>query len=358
MESRRLKVVLIASEDWLPGIRSYVHGSRPDPVALYRLLAERYGIDVEIIDPFLSSKLPLLRRHMVYRGIDPFRALKILLLRRDVDLVLSVFESSVAVMTLLRQLMHYKPKLAIWDVIPDEVWRPRKWLQNIAFPRVDSLLVLSENQINYLGKRWGIGERATPVWQEIDTEFYQPQNFNIDGPILAIGDDHGRDWPTLIGALAPLDVEVIVKTRAKLEVPSNARMRLKQISSRMSFPELRELYAKASLVVIPLSETLNVSGVGSILESMAMGKPLVISDNPPIRDYLDPGRTAEVVPVGDAVKLRQAVLALKAAPERMRTMGSLARARAVELYSAEPYAMRFAAALRSTCASSSSHSKP
>jgi len=350
MENHRLKVVLIASEDWLPGIRSYAPGSCPDPVVLYRLLAERYGIDVEIIDPFLSSKLPLLRRHMVYRGIDPFRALKILLFRRDVDLVLSVFESSVAVMTLLRRAMLYKPKLAIWDVIPDEVWKPRKWLQNIAFPRVDGLFVLSGNQIPYLEKRWGIGDRATPIWQEIDTEFYQPQNFNMDGPILAIGDDHGRDWPTLIEALAPLDVELVVKTRAKLAVPNNARMRLKQISSRLSFPELRELYAKASLVVIPLSETLNVSGVGSVLESMAMGKPLVISDNPPIRDYLEPGKTAEVVPVGDAVKLREAVVALKADPERMRTMGGLARARAVELYSAEPYAERFAAALRSLCA--------
>lgn len=356
MDSGRLKVVLIASEDWLPGIRSFVPGSRPNPVVLYRLLAERYGIDVEIIDPFLSSKLPLLRRHMVYRGVDPFRALKILLLRRDVDLVLSVFESSIAVMTLLRRAMFYKPKLAIWDVIPDEVWKPRKWLQNIAFPRVDGLLVLSENQIPYLGRRWGIAERATPVWQEIDADFYRPQNFNTDGPILAIGDDHGRDWPTLIEALAPLDVDVVVKTKAKLEVPSNARMRLKQISSRLSFPELRDLYAKASLVVIPLSETLNVSGVGSVLESMAMGKPLVISDNPPIRDYLEPGRTAEVVPVGDAVKLREAVLGLKADPERMRTMGHLARARAVDLYSAEPYAKRFAEALRSMCAPS--HFKP
>ena len=221
--------------------------------------------------------------------------------------------------------------------------------------RVDGLLVLSEEQIPYLERRWGIGERATPVWQLVDAEFYQPEKFNESGPILAIGDDHGRDWPTLIAALAPLDVDVVVKTKSKLEVPSNARMRLKQISSRLSFPELRELYAKASLVVIPLSETLNVSGVGSVLESMAMGKPLVISDNPPIRDYLEPGKTAEVVPVGDAVKLREAVVALKADSERMRTMSSLARARALELYSAEPYAARFAAALRSLCASSLSN---
>lgn len=351
MEKNRMRVVLVASEDWIPGMKSFTLGDCPDPVILYRLLAEKYAIDVEVVDPVLPSNLPGLRRHTVYRGVDPLRALKLLFSRREVDLVVAVFESSVAVLSLLRRLMWFKPKLVMWDIVPDEVWRPRKWLQNIAVPRVDHLLVLSENQIPYLQRRWGVGDKVTTVWQHVDTDFYQPQELNLDGPILAIGDDHGRDWPTLLEAFAPLDVDLIVKTKAKLQVPNGARMRLKQISERLSFKELRDLYAKASLVVIPLSETLNVSGVGSILESMAMSRPLVISDNPAIRDYLEPGRTADVVPVGDAVKLRQAVVALRADPERMRTMGRQARARAVDLYGFDAYAQRFATALRALCAS-------
>jgi glycosyltransferase involved in cell wall biosynthesis len=347
MEKKRLSVVLVASEDWIPGMNKFIPGTCPDPVIVFRLLADKYGIDVEIIDPVLPKNLPILKRHTVYRGVDPIRALKILFFRRKVDLVVGVFESAVVVLSLLRRLMSFKPKLVMWDIAPDEVWRPRKWLQNIAVPRLDHLLVLSENQIPYLARRWGVGERATTVWQHVDTDFYQPEGFNQDGPILAIGDDHGRDWSTLLEALAPLDVDLIVKTKAKLQVPSGARMRLRQISERLSFQDLRKLYADASLVVIPLSETLNVSGVGSILESMAMGKPLVISDNPPIRDYLEPGRTADVVPVGDAVKLRQAVLTIIADPERMKTMGRLARIRAVDLYGSEAYAQRFAGALLS-----------
>ena len=346
MQKERMKVVLVASEDWIPGMKNFVPGECPDPVVLFRLLAEKYGIDVEVVDPVLPANLPGLRRHTVYRGVDPLRALKILFTRRKVDLVIAVFESSVAVIGLLRRLMWFKPKLVMWDIVPDEVWRARRWLQNIAVPRVDHLLVLSENQIPYLHCRWGVGDKVTAVWQHVDTDFYQPQELNLDGPILAIGDDHGRDWPTLLAAFAPLDVDLIVKTKATLKVPNGARMRLKQISERLSFKELRDLYAKASLVVIPLSETLNVSGVGSILESMAMSRPLVISDNPAIRDYLEPGETADVVPVGDAVKLRQAVVALRADPERMRTMGLLARARAVDLYGSIAYAQRFAAALR------------
>ena len=126
-------------------------------------------------------------------------------------------------------------------------------------------------------------------------------------------------------------------------------MRVRQISNRVSFRELRELYAKASIVVIPLSETLNVSGVGSVLESMAMGKAMVISDNPPIRDYLEPGKTADVVPVGDAIALRTAVEALLSDNERMEKMGRLARERVVNLYGNEVFAHRFADALREIC---------
>lgn len=347
MEKKRLSVVLVASEDWIPGMNTFIPGTCPDPVILFRLLADNYAIDVEIVDPILPKNLPVLRRHTVYRGVDPIRALKILFFRRNVDMIVGVFESSLLVVSLLRRLMFFKPKLVMWDITPDEVWRPRKWLQNIAVPRLDHLLVLSQNQIPYLTRRWGVGERSIAIWQHVDTDFYQPEDFNSDGPILAIGDDHGRDWPTLIEALAPLDVDLIVKTKAKVNVPNGARLRLRQISERLSSQDLRKLYADASLVVIPLSETLNVSGVGSILESMAMGKPLVVSDNPPIRDYLEPGRTADVVPVGDAVKLREAVLKITANPERMRTMGRLARMRAVDFYGSEAYAERFAGALRS-----------
>ena len=189
------------------------------------------------------------------------------------------------------------------------------------------------------------------IWQSVDTSFYEPEPVQPMGPVLAIGDDHGRDWPTLIEALAPLDIDLVLKTRSKITIPEGARLRVRQISKRLSFRELRDLYAKASIVVIPLSETLNVSGVGSVLEAMAMGKALVISDNPPIRDYLEPGKTADVVPVGDAITLRKAVKALLSDHERMGEMGRLARERVVRLYGNEALAHRFAAALRDICRS-------
>ncbi|ART53143.1 hypothetical protein CBP34_17805 [Acidovorax carolinensis] len=348
-DSKRLKVVLIPPEEWLPGMETFVHGECPDPVVFFDLLANNHGIDVELIDPGVPKWIPLVHRHPIYRGLDPVRAIKVLFGRRKVDVVISVFESSATVLSFLRSLIPFKPKLIMWDIAPDEVWRPRRLLQNLTVPRVDNILLLSSQQQSYLEARWHAGDKAKMIWQSVDTDFYQPEPAQPQGPVLAIGDDHGRDWPTLIEALAPLDIELVLKTRSKVELPEGARLRVRQISKRVSFRELRDLYAKASIVVIPLSETLNVSGVGSVLESMAMGKALVISDNPPIRDYLEPGKTADVVPVGDALALRTAVKALLADNNRMEQMGRLARERVVQLYGNEAFAHRFAAALRDIC---------
>lgn len=345
-ESKRLKVVLIPPEEWLPGIQEFVPGECPDPIVFFELLAEHHGIDIELMDPDVPKWIPLVHRHPLYRGLDPIRAFKVLFWRRNVDIVISVFESSATVLSFLRAWISFRPKLIMWDIAPDEVWRPRRWLQNLTVPRVDNILLLSSQQQDYLEARWHAGNKAKMIWQSVDTDFYQPEPPQPQGPVLAIGDDHGRDWPTLIEALAPLDIELVLKTRSKINLPEGARLKVRQISHRVSFRELRDLYAKASIVVIPLSVTLNVSGVGSVLESMAMGKALVISDNPPIRDYLEPGKTADVVPVGDAVRLREAVTALLADNERMVMMGHMARERVAHLYSNEELAHRFANVLR------------
>ena len=348
-DSKRLKVVLIPPEEWLPGMKTFVRGECPDPVVFFDLLAINHGIDVELVDPDVPKWMPLVHRHPIYRGLDPVRAIKVLLGRRNVDVVISVFESSATVLSFLRSWIPFRPKLIMWDIAPDEVWRPRRWLQNLTVPRVDNILLLSSHQQSYLEKRWHAGDKAKMIWQSVDTDFYQPEPAQPQGPVFAIGDDHGRDWSTLIEALAPLDIELVLKTRSKIQLPEGALLRVRQISNRVSFRELRELYAKASIVVIPLSETLNVSGVGSVLESMAMGKAMVISDNPPIRDYLEPGKTADVVPVGDALALRVAVVALLSDNDRMENMGRLARERVVNLYGNKVFANRFADALRDIC---------
>jgi glycosyltransferase involved in cell wall biosynthesis len=55
--------------------------------------------------------------------------------------------------------------------------------------------------------------------------------------------------------------------------PSNIRY----VSEVLSFAELRDLYERASLLVVPLQDVPNQSGVTAILEAMSMGLPVIVT---------------------------------------------------------------------------------
>ena len=56
-----------------------------------------------------------------------------------------------------------------------------------------------------------------------------------------------------------------------------------------------------------------------------MGKPVIVSDNPALRDYLPPPDAGIVVPVGDERALRAALCRLIDDPEEAGRMGARAR---------------------------------
>ncbi len=344
--NRTLNVLLLPPQKWQPARNFHIPGSSPSEGLIDRLMAEHHGINTTLLDPNSAPLNPLESFHPLYRGIDPLRALTVLTKYRSFDLILSVFESSALIPLLFRGVTRFQPKIAIWDVAPDEAWRARQVVQNIVIPRVDHLFLLSTNQVGYIERRWGVKDRFGVIWQHIDTEFFKPETTDGAGPILAIGDDHGRDWPTLLDAVSDMDIDLIIKTKQKLDLSNIKRCRVKQISNRISYSELKSLYAQCCFVVLPLKSTLNVSGVSSVLESMAMGKGLIVSDNPPIRDYLAPDETCKVVPIGDSQKLRVAITHLLANPDHASRMGFNARKRAVQLYSEPVFAERLARNIR------------
>lgn len=345
---RRLRVVLIPPQRLQPERDRYIPGVSPSEGEIDYLMSLHHNIDVELLDPYSFPFNLFGNAHPLLQGLDIARALRILVTRRNVDLVISMFESSTTFLLLFRKLARFRPKVAIWDLVTDEEWKVRKTIQNLVIPRTDHTFLLSSEQQNYIERRWGVGSKTSIVWQHVDTEYFKPTAtaVNVHGPVFAIGDDHGRDWNTFIEAVADLDIDVIIKTRHKINRPDGMRCRLKQISHRLTFAELRDLYAQSSIVVIPLKTTLNVSGVGSVLESMSMGKALIISDNPPIRDYLVANETCRIVPVGNSKAMQLAIEQLLASPEEIERLGSAARLRALFYYSKPAFAKRFAEQIR------------
>jgi glycosyltransferase involved in cell wall biosynthesis len=344
--AENLNIALFPGVPWLPEIASYQAGQAPDPLLLFEVMKES-GIHVDIIDPYPLPANPFARSNQLYRGLDFVRAADVMFRRRKYDLILSVFESSALFPLLLRKLSPSPPLVAIWDIGLTD-WRALKVVQSVVLPRVDHIFVLSTYQIHLLKEQWSRHDGVTFVGQHLDTDFYRPDpDVEEEDYILAIGEDAGRDFATLLKAAPQLPANLVIKTKRALNIPPALRGRVRQISSWLDWSDLKKLYASCKMVVVPLHATGNVSGVGSALEAMAMAKPLVVSNNPAMVDYLRDRHNCLVVPPHDPGALAQAVNRMLADPALAGALGRRARDFVIQNHSQRVFARHFADTIRS-----------
>jgi glycosyltransferase involved in cell wall biosynthesis len=119
-------------------------------------------------------------------------------------------------------------------------------------------------------------------------------------------------------------------------VPTNVTV------ERLGFTALRELYATAAAVVVPLEQTDFQAGITTILEAMAMAKPVVCTRTRGQTDTIVEGVTGRYVEPGDATALRSAILEVLADHDRSARLGAAAREWALEHADVGVYARRLA----------------
>ncbi|GGF13868.1 glycosyltransferase family 4 protein [Subtercola lobariae] len=175
-----------------------------------------------------------------------------------------------------------------------------------------------------------VGENGPPVGffrfgvDETFFTFHRPPTTPL---VLSIGGDRDRDTETLFAALGRVhelapETEIVVQTSSTLPPPAGVRT-----IERVSHVELAALYARASVVAIATRQNLHASGMTVSLEAMASGRPVVISDTPGIRDYVQGSpigrspQTGLLVPVGDAGAMAAQIVALLNDPELCAALG-------------------------------------
>jgi glycosyltransferase involved in cell wall biosynthesis len=103
-------------------------------------------------------------------------------------------------------------------------------------------------------------------------------------------------------------------------VPANVRV------AKFSLAELRDLYARSALVVMPLHTSDFQAGITTILEAMSMERAIVCTTTPGQTDTIVDGVTGVYVPPADPVALRAAIVELLADDARRQELGRAARA--------------------------------
>jgi glycosyltransferase involved in cell wall biosynthesis len=181
-------------------------------------------------------------------------------------------------------------------------------------------------------------ERVYLIRHYVDQVFYSPRQIQED-MICAVGAEM-RDYATLKEAVAGTGLRChiaadSVRIPGRLRLLNDRRVAIGDIvapsdanltEGRMPLTELRNLYARSRFVVVPLLHSDTDNGVTVILESMAMGKPVICSRTRGQVDVIQEGVTGLYVPVGDAAALRAAILSLWNEPARAQEMGRSARA--------------------------------
>jgi glycosyltransferase involved in cell wall biosynthesis len=211
---------------------------------------------------------------------------------------------------------------------------------------IEQILVYSSAQRRYIIEKLGFPVRRVALTTfMVDAGFFSPDCVDArpDMMICSAGLEF-RDYTTLIEAVRDLDVRVVIaaasnwskraNTTDRTKLPANVELR------RLDYLELRQLYADARFVVMPLRDVNFQAGVTTILEAMAMSKAVICSRTTGQTDVLVDDHTGIYVPPGDAASLREAIVRLIATPDEADRLGANARRYAERECDVSVYAQR------------------
>lgn len=320
----------------LPANRLQKKGAPPPRFGIAEAF-ERLGFSAEVMDVNDVPRNPIARRPSLFASIDPWRALKILFARRHAYALVSYYQSGALLILALRRLVRFKPLVVIVDVGDDSNWPLRARLVSYCVKRADAVFSFARDQADHLVARYP-GALVKVLPQQIDTHFFTPGEGDA-GYILAVGNDVSRDYATLEKAVRGLDVRV--KLRTDKVTPWQQATSI----PRGTDEDLRDLYRRAAIVVVPLFDMLHPGGISTLLEAFACGKAVVACAARGIRDYLQHEENCLVVPCGDSEAMGTAIVRLLQDEALRQRLGSAARAFAERELSQDRYAERLAAAL-------------
>ncbi|MBN1466496.1 glycosyltransferase family 4 protein [candidate division KSB1 bacterium] len=243
----------------------------------------------------------------------------------------------------------HRPKIVIAQLIIPK--RPtclnqtlREGFIKYSLKRVDSVIVYSTVEAEQFERLYGNGHtrfKFLPLGIELSNHRPPSDDFYIFS-----GGRSNRDYFTLVKAAAGLPCPVKIAAQrfnlADLELPDNVEPIFDVYGENFN-----RLLAAATIVVIPLERADESSGQLVLLNAMAFGKPIIVTDSRGVQDYIRDGETAITVPRQNAFALRTEIENLLNSPQERMKLGVAAK-ESVMNYSLARQAERVAALLAET----------
>lgn len=201
-----------------------------------------------------------------------------------------------------------------------------------AFSRVPRFITYGWDEAIWVRRWLGLPpdtRRVTFVPFGVNETYFAPQPPSTPPvDILSIGADPQRDFASLIAIAVRqphLSFRLIMdKDRAAGlgTVPSNVEVRI-----NVPFADIRSHLAGARVVALPVHENTYSAGTTTLLQSMAMARPVVVSQTGAIRNgyFLKDGENCRLVKPGDGSGFEAALLTLHQDPDTAQALGTAAR---------------------------------
>lgn len=291
-------------------------GDAPDilPYGLNNL--ERFGVQIAYSDIAQSRyvKLPMRPLEKWVFGCDVIQPLLLTRQMLRSDVIVSTLDRQGLFLGWLRANrmlgLHRVPHVFISTSLAQEVQTAspaRMRFLRKSLSAVDRVVFYSSNQTDIFTERLGVpNERLRCIPFGANPDVFRPTGVEAKNYILSVGWDKGRDYGTLVKAVRHLPVDVVLVCSPSnlfgIDLPENVKVEYKIPISR-----LKTLYAESLAVVVPTHDFAYPTGQTVVLEAMAIGKPVIVTANPGMREYVEDGRTGLLVPPGDAIAVREAV---------------------------------------------------
>jgi glycosyltransferase involved in cell wall biosynthesis len=323
-----MNTLLLAAGRFGPAMKKGIEEGREPRLDVFEI-AERLGADViEYLDVD-QSRLPAVRLIAKTLGLSPAVAYLGYLQRERYDAILTTGEDiGIPLASLLKtSSARCSHTMITHTLFPASKRVFFRYLR--VQDRIDRLLAYSTSEEQHMISRLRVpASKVERIYYHSDQKFFRPDARAPELDLICAAGQLLRDYDCLIEAVRTLPVRVDIAAGSpwidqRLEptraLPQNVTWQ------RRNRYDLRELYARSALAVVPILQNDYQTGIATILEMMAMGKCVIATRTRGQTDTIVDNETGVYVPPSDPVALRAAIERLLAAPDEASRIGKNAR---------------------------------
>ena len=292
------------------------------------------GADVAELEQWFAPKVARFLRFKVFGVYGAHLPFLLRFFRYNVIYTAGAFTTQFVFTALKTMFRFKKPLWVMQDFSIMGLLGAEKTLRQKMFAwmvaRADGIVTTGLQEKLWLEERFPhLKEKITFIPFGVSTSHFSPQPPPTEPCVVSVGVDPDRDWQNFFKACEGLEAKVFV-------AGSPRRLRSYEPPSFVEsafVPDIRDAYARASVVVIPLDTSSGVNdamGCSTLFEAMAMGKPVVVSRTHVTESYIKEGENGFLVHQKDSRAIRAAIEKLLHNPELRTRMGNAARAYAIE----------------------------